>query len=82
MRAGSKGNRWCPHVPALYALTRHEALNDLQDQLRDEEAFPRRRLCRCLPDRIRELYDQLYELLLDDAAALESFDGESLQRGA
>ena len=57
-------------MPALYALAQHEALNDLQNQLRDGEAvfaFLDDVYVVALPERIRELYDLLAAALWNRA---------------
>ena len=67
---GEGGEQGDPLMPALYALAQHEALNDLQNQLRDGEAvfaFLDDVYVVALPERIRELYDLLAAALWNRA---------------
>ena len=67
---GEGGEQGDPLMPALYALAQHEALCDLQSQLRDGEAvfaFLDDTYIVAAPERVRTLYDALASALWDRA---------------
>ena len=67
---GEGGEQGDPLMPAFYALVQHDALCDLQGQLRDGEAvfaFLDDVYIVALPERTRALYDALSNALWDRA---------------
>ena len=67
---GEGGEQGDPLMPAFYALAQHDALCDLQGQLRDGEAvfaFLDDMYIVALPERTRALYDALSNALWDRA---------------